>query len=118
MERVEQRSVPVRPVRVVVLLALVVAGLMATPLGGWSAAGAASPPGAGVSQSNTVCAQHGGFGSLGATGSMHDVGINNKGSNDRPGATSWMFPNLNTGNTTGGNNNSICGGGNVPSPFA
>jgi hypothetical protein len=118
MERVERLAVPVHAVRLLVLVALVVSALMFTPLGGWRAAGAASPPGAGVSQANTTCAQHGGFGSLGTTGSLHDVGIHNKASNDRPGATSWMFPNLNTGSTTGGYNNSICGGGNVPSAFA
>jgi HxlR-like helix-turn-helix len=30
----------------------------------------------------------------------------------------WMFPNASSGSTTGGNNNFICGGGNVPSPFS
>ena len=79
-----------------------------------------SPPGAAVSGDNTVCADHGGFRSLGTFGSspLHDIGVNNPGSNLRPGATSWMFPNLTTGSTTGGNNNAICGGGNVPPPFA
>jgi hypothetical protein len=81
---------------------------------------ATSPPGAAVSGDNTVCADHGGFRALGTFGSgpLHDIGINNPGSNLRPGATSWMFPNVNTGSTTGGNNNAICGGGNVPPPFA
>src|SRR5262249_7189435 len=80
---------------------------------------AGSPPGATVSTNNTVCADHGGFHSLGTNSgrTVHDIGINNLGSNGRPGATSWMFPNKNTGSTTGGNNNSICGGGNVPPPF-
>jgi hypothetical protein len=78
-----------------------------------------SPPGAAVSGNNTVCADHGGFRALGAFGSspLHDIGVNNPGSNGRPGATSWMFPNTSTGSTTGGNNNALCGGGNVPPPF-
>jgi hypothetical protein len=82
-----------------------------------SAAPPSAPPGAAVSQDNTSCAAHGGFRSLGTngSGSLHDIGINNLGSNGRPGATSWMFPG--TG-TTGGLNNSLCGGGNVPPPFA
>ena len=78
-----------------------------------------SPPGAAVSGDNTVCAEHGGFHALGTFGSspLHDIGVNNPASNLRPGATSWMFPNANSGSTTGGINNSLCGGGNVPSPF-
>jgi hypothetical protein len=78
-----------------------------------------SPPGAAVSGDNTVCAEHGGFHALGTFGSspLHDIGVNNPGSNLRPGATSWMFPNATAGSTTGGNNNAICGGGNVPPPF-
>ena len=85
-----------------------------------SAAPPTSPPGSGVSADATVCAGHGGFRALGTFGasSLHDIGVNDPGSNGRPGATSWMFPNTTTGSTTGGNNNSLCGGGNVPSPFA
>jgi hypothetical protein len=76
------------------------------------------PPGAAVARDASPCAEHGGFRALGTFGSssLHDIGINDKGSNGRPGATSWMFPS-DTGSTTGGNNNSICGGGNVPPAF-
>ena len=78
-----------------------------------------TPPGADVSRDNTVCADHGGFAALGTFGrGAHDIGVNFPGSNLRPGATSWRFPNASSGSTTGGNNNSLCGGGNVPSPFS
>ena len=91
--------------------------LSATAMGAGAAPGA--PPGAGMSRDNTVCADHGGFGALGTFGpGAHDIGVNYPGSNRRPGATSWMFPNANTGSTTGGNNNSLCGGGNIPTSFA
>jgi len=109
-----------RPGRLLVLLALAIAGLVFVPLGGpWSAAAIGTPPGSGVSHDQTDCADHGGFHALGTFGSAaaHDIGVNYPGSNLRPGATSWMFPNAKTGSTTGGNNNSLCGGGNVPSPF-
>jgi hypothetical protein len=77
-----------------------------------------TPPGADVSRDQTACADHGGFGALGTFGpGAHDIGVNSPGSNARPGATSWQFPNLKTGSTTGGNNSSLCGGGNVPPPF-
>jgi hypothetical protein len=94
-----------------------VVALSATSVGAIPAPG--TPPGSAVSRHNTVCADHGGFDALGTfgTSSLHDIGVDNPGSNLRPGATSWMFPNAKTGSTTGGNNNSICGGGNVPSPF-
>src|SRR5262245_53523765 len=87
-------------------------------IGVWLAdiAHASPPPGADVAHENTTCAEHGGFHSLGEHGSVHDIGVHNPLSNGRPGATSWTFPS-NTGSTTGGNNNLICGGGNVPAPF-
>jgi hypothetical protein len=76
------------------------------------------PPGSDISHDQTACADHGGFAALGTFGpGAHDIGVNYPGSNLRPGATSWMFPNAKSGSTTGGNNNSLCGGGNVPSPF-
>jgi hypothetical protein len=76
------------------------------------------PPGSVVAHASTECADHGGFRALGRFGSgpLHDIGVNDQGSNHRPGATSWMFPS-DSGSTTGGNNNALCGGGNVPSPF-
>jgi hypothetical protein len=120
MESVEHLPVLVRPVRLVVFLALVIAVLMFTALGERRTAEAlGTPPGSGVSHDQTACADHGGFAALGTFGSAaaHDIGVNYPGSNLRPGATSWMFPNASSGSTTGGNNNSICGGGNVPSPF-
>jgi hypothetical protein len=102
---------------------IVVVAAIGVPIAAAANASAAppntSPPGAGVSRDSTVCADHGGFRALGTFGSglLHDIGVNNLGSNQRPGATSWMFPSR-TGSTTGGNNNSLCGGGNVPPPFA
>ena len=91
-------------------------------LGGTSAGAVpapGTPPGADVSRGNTDCADHGGFAALGTFGpGAHDIGVNHPGSNRRPGATSWMFPNATTGSTTGGNNSSLCGGGNIPGPFA
>jgi hypothetical protein len=84
----------------------------------WAIPAAGTPPGSGVSHDKTVCADHGGFAALGTFGrGAHDIGVNFPGSNLRPGATSWMYPNANSGSTTGGNNNSLCGGGNVPTPF-
>lgn len=102
----------------VAFAAATVVALGTTFLGAIPAEG--TPPGSAVSHGNTVCADHGGFHALGTFGSssLHDIGVNDPGSNARPGATSWMFPNAKTGSTTGGNNNSLCGGGNVPSPFA
>ena len=97
------------------LAALLLSGVFATEAA--AAPPTTPPPGSGVSQGNTDCAGHGGFRTLGTNGSgaLHDIGINNLGSNGRPGASSWMFP----GDvTTGGANNSLCGGGNVPPPFA
>ena len=89
-----------------------VVALSATPASAAPAPG--TPPGSDVAHDRTVCADHGGFGALGTFGSgAHDIGVNYPGSNRRPGATSWMFPNANSGSTTGGNNNSLCGGGNV-----
>ena len=85
-----------------------------------TAAGAipAPPHGSDVSHERTPCADHGGFAALGTFGpGAHDIGVNYPASNLRPGATSWMFPNAETGSTTGGNNNSLCGGGNVPTAF-
>jgi hypothetical protein len=106
-----------RPVCLVALFALVIPALLCVVLVEYASADAIdTPPGSSVSQGQTVCAKHGGFASLGAFGSPHDVGINNPLSNQRPGATSWMFPNP-SGSTTGGNNNKICGGGNIPTAF-
>lgn len=118
--RLEHPQILMRPARLAVLLTLVLAALILTSLGQWPSAEAiGTPPGSAVSHNKTACADHGGFAALGTFGTyLHDIGINNPGSNDLPGATSWMFPNATTGSTTGGNNNSLCGGGNVPSPFA
>jgi hypothetical protein len=121
MEGVEHCSVLIRPARLVVVLALVVAGLAFTPFGALRSADAIGPPpGSDVSHDQTACADHGGFLALGTFGSLaaHDIGVNYPGFNQRPGATSWMYPSTISGSTTGGNNNSLCGGGNVPSPFA
>jgi hypothetical protein len=99
-----------------VFAALVVVAVSSVWIAG--AAHAGTPPGSAIARGNTVCADHGGFHSLGEHGSVvHDIGRNNLGSNRRPGATSWMFPNQNTGSTTGGNNNSLCGDGTIPPPF-
>jgi hypothetical protein len=120
MECLAHLSVLIRPRRLFVLLALIVAGLAFTPLAAWRSADAiGTPPGFDVSHDQTACADHGGFDALGTFGSAaaHDIGVNYPGSNQRPGATSWMYPNTSTGSTTGGNNNSLCGGGNVPTPF-
>jgi hypothetical protein len=106
--------------RLLVVVTVIVGGVVCTPLLGPAAAAPKGPPsGSGVAHDATPCADHGGFGALGTFGAgAHDIGVNFPGSNLRPGATSWMFPNVRTGSTTGGNNNSLCGGGNVPSPFA
>ena len=101
------------------MAALAATGVHVATASAAAAAPPTSPPGSGVSVDATVCAGHGGFRALGTFGasSLHDIGVNDPGSNGRPGATSWMFPNTRTGSTTGGNNNSLCGGGNVPQPF-
>jgi hypothetical protein len=120
MGTVEHLPVPVHPRRLIVLLAVIAATLVFLTIGGWRSAHAiGTPPGMDVSHDQTPCAVHGGFAALGTFGSspLHDIGVNYPGSNLRPGATSWMFPNLKSGSTTGGNNNSICGGGNIPTPF-
>ncbi len=99
---------------------LAAAGLSMVPAGVAFAGGnAGSPPGSTTAMGNTDCAAHGAFGAFGTFGpGVHDFGINNLGGNGEPGASSWQDPNLVTGQTTGGNNNSLCGGGNVPAPFA
>ena len=116
MERAKDLPVPMRPV---VLLALVIACLSFAALGELpSAAAVGTPPGSDVSHGQTDCSDHGGFAALGTFGpGAHDIGVNYPGSNLRAGATSWMFLNATTGSTTGGKHNSLCGGGNVPSPF-
>jgi hypothetical protein len=98
---------------------VIVGGVVGAPLVGPAAAAPDSAPlGSAVAHDATPCADHGGFGALGTFGpGAHDIGVNFPGSNLRPGATSWMFPNVRTGSTTGGTNNSLCGGGNVTPPF-
>jgi hypothetical protein len=121
MDRVEHWLIPMGPLWVIVVVAVAVASLSAMTLGALPSAEAlGTPPGSGVSHDHTDCADHGGFDALGTFGSAaaHDIGVNYPGSNLRAGATSWMFPNAKTGSTTGGNNNSLCGGGHVPAPFA
>lgn len=58
-------------------------------------------PGFTVSNDNTICAGHGSFGAFGQHGDVaHDFGVNNLGSNNKPGAD---------GQATGANNSSLCG---------
>ena len=58
-------------------------------------------PGYTVSNGNTPCAGHGAFGAFGANGDVvHDFGVNNLGSNGKPGAD---------GQATGDANSSLCG---------
>jgi hypothetical protein len=60
-----------------------------------------SQPGFDVSNSHTTCAGHGAFGAFGDKGDVtHDFGVNNPGSNNKPGAD---------GQQTGINNSTLCG---------
>jgi hypothetical protein len=60
-------------------------------------------PGYAKANANTVCAGHGAFGAFGAHGDVvHDFGVNNLGSNDKPGAD---------GQATGDANSALCGNG-------
>lgn len=60
-------------------------------------------PGYAKANANTICAGHGAFGAFGANGDVvHDFGVNNLGSNDKPGAD---------GQATGDANSALCGNG-------
>ena len=64
------------------------------------AAGPYSGPGYDKAIANTPCADHGAFGYFGEQGAVHDLGINNLGSNGKPGAD---------GQATGAANSNLCG---------
>lgn len=93
-----------------------VGGLSVAPAAAAPSHGYGSQPGYGVATANTDCAGHGSFGAFGDKGDVaHDLGVNNPGSNDRPGASNWQFPG--DYGTTGGNNSALCGNQASPPPF-
>jgi hypothetical protein len=81
-----------------IALSAVVAGLLIPATA--SAGGAYSGPGYDQAIGNTPCADHGAFGYFGQQGEVHDLGINNLGSNGAPGAD---------GAKTGDSNSHLCG---------
>lgn len=96
---------------------VLIAGLATAPALASTDHGYGSQPGYAVSNANTECAGHGAFGAFGAQGDVaHDLGVNNPGSNGRPGASNWQHPAAD-GETTSGNNSSLCGNGAAPAPF-
>jgi hypothetical protein len=104
--------------RKVLLGTVAVAGLLLLPASAaFAGGGYGSQPGYSVANSNTSCAGHGAFGAFGTTGDVvHDYGVNNPGSNGRPGASNFQFP-ASSGATTGGNNSGLCGNAATPAPF-
>ena len=93
----------------------IIAAAFTIPMGGVASADYGTQPGFGIAIANTECAGHGAFGAFGANGDVvHDFGVNNLGSNGRPGASNWKYPGI---GTTGGNNSSLCGNGATPDPF-
>lgn len=97
---------------------VLVVGLAAAPAMAAADHGYGSQPGFDIAQANSGgCAGHGSFGAFGAQGDVtHDFGVNNPGTNGRPGASNWQYPGAG-GGTTGGNNSSLCGNGATPPPF-
>lgn len=74
--------------------------LGATAAAAGAEAGPYHQPGYEVAKESTPCVDHGSFGYFGAYGEVHDLGINNLGSNGAPGAD---------GTKTGYNNSHLCG---------
>ena len=83
------------------LIAVLAVGAGLTiPAAAAAAPGPYSQPGYEPAISNTECADHGSFGFFGDKGVIHDFGVNNPGSDNKPGAN---------GQATGDANSHLCG---------
>lgn len=77
-----------------IVLTVIVIVMLAVMVGqAFAGDGYGSQPGYPTANGNTVCAGHGAFGAFGTTGDVvHDFGINNLGSNGKPGASRLTGP--------------------------